>query len=81
MLDTLVHWHGPSSVRRRLLGDLALTCSGDFVAKNYTAGSIVLAGAGIEHRELVGLAEPLFSNVPDSNKAQHQSKYVGGDFR
>lgn len=63
------------------VGGLSADMLSDFVAKNYTAGSIVLAGAGIEHKELVSLAEPLFSNVPDSNKGQHQSKYVGGDFR
>lgn len=53
-----------------------------FVEDNYTAGSIVVAGAGIEHRELVSLAEPLFSGLPSTGaKSQPPSKYVGGDFR
>lgn len=64
------------------MGGLSADMLNDFVTDNYTAGRIVVAGAGMEHRELVSLAEPLFSGLPSSGKAQQPStKYLGGDFR
>jgi processing peptidase subunit alpha len=64
------------------VGGLSADMLNDFVTRNYTAGRIVVSGAGIEHRELVSLAEPLFSGLPSSGAGQQAaSKYLGGDFR
>ncbi|KAL6770558.1 MPPA1 [Auxenochlorella protothecoides x Auxenochlorella symbiontica] len=54
----------------------------DFLAENYTAPRIVLSGAGVDHQELAGLAEPLFSAVPGGPPAPSGgSAYTGGEFR
>lgn len=43
---------------------------------------MVLAASGVEHEELVALAEPLLSDVPEgSNAPIPKSIYTGGDFR
>jgi processing peptidase subunit alpha len=64
------------------VGGLSADMLNEFVTDNYTAGRIVVAGAGMEHKELVSLAEPLFSGLPSSGKAeQPPTKYLGGDFR
>lgn len=64
------------------VGGLNAEMLSSFFASNFTASSIVVAGAGIEHKELVSLAEPLMSGLQSSGKkAQPASKYVGGDFR
>ena len=53
-----------------------------FVSQNFTAPRIVVSAAGIPHKELVSLAEPLFSGLPQQQKPpQPSSTYVGGDFR
>ena len=55
-----------------------------FVAANYTAPRIVLAGAGIAHAELSGLGSPLLAAAlpPGAPRpAAPASAYVGGDFR
>ncbi|XP_075074831.1 mitochondrial-processing peptidase subunit alpha-like [Nicotiana tabacum] len=36
----------------------------EFVADNYTASRIVLAASGVEHEELLKVAEPLLSDLP-----------------
>ncbi|KAI3416957.1 Alpha-MPP (Inactive zinc metalloprotease alpha) (Mitochondrial-processing peptidase subunit alpha) [Psidium guajava] len=54
----------------------------EFVAENYTASRMVLAASGVEHEDLLSIAEPLLSDLPNvACPAQPESKYVGGDFR
>jgi len=43
---------------------------------------MVLAASGVEHEELVSIAEPLLSDLPKvSRPAEPISEYVGGDYR
>lgn len=50
--------------------------------ENYTAPRLVLAGAGVEHSELVNLAQDMLADAPAGKAAAKvPSKYVGGDFR
>ncbi|KAG6757087.1 hypothetical protein POTOM_037388 [Populus tomentosa] len=54
----------------------------DFVAENYTARRMVLAASGVEHEELVAIAEPLLSDLSDKKSpGEPESVYTGGDFR
>ena len=54
----------------------------EFVARNYTPDRMVLAGAGMMHSELLGVAEPLLSTLPGkSGGPEPSSTYVGGDYR
>ncbi|CAJ1937086.1 unnamed protein product [Sphenostylis stenocarpa] len=54
----------------------------EFVAENYTAPRIVLAASGVEHEELLSVAEPLLSDLPSvRHPAEPKSVYVGGDYR
>ncbi|KAI4329194.1 hypothetical protein L6164_021484 [Bauhinia variegata] len=54
----------------------------EFVAENYTAPRIVLAAYGVEHEELLSVAEPLLSDLPRVPRHEEpKSVYVGGDFR
>lgn len=63
-------------------GALSAEAVAEFVAENYTAGRIVLAGAGVEHGELVKLAEPLLGGVPAGAGApEGASSYTGGEAR
>ncbi|KAH6559619.1 hypothetical protein KP509_1Z000900 [Ceratopteris richardii] len=58
-----------------------------FVQENYTAPRIVLAASGVDHKELLSVAEPLLSTLPVSGPHTEEpyqvpvSKYVGGDWR
>ncbi|XP_059638273.1 mitochondrial-processing peptidase subunit alpha-like [Cornus florida] len=53
-----------------------------FVAENYTASRMVLAASGIEHEELLKIAEPLLSDLPSVPRPEEpKSVYVGGDYR
>lgn len=53
-----------------------------FVNEHYTGPRMVLSGAGVEHSELVGFAEPLLSQVPsDASIPEPPSQYIGGDWR
>ncbi|PKA59024.1 Mitochondrial-processing peptidase subunit alpha [Apostasia shenzhenica] len=53
-----------------------------FVAENFTAPRIVLAASGVEHEELVKLAEPLLSDLPKVARPEEpKSVYVGGEYR
>ncbi|KAG6536242.1 hypothetical protein ZIOFF_001293 [Zingiber officinale] len=53
-----------------------------FVSENYTAPRIVLATSGVEHEELVSLAESLLSDLPKVPRPQEpKSFYVGGEYR
>jgi len=54
----------------------------EFVAEHYTAPRMVLAASGVDHEELVLIAEPLLSDLPMvSCPEEPKSVYVGGDFR
>ncbi|KAF0916012.1 hypothetical protein E2562_000642 [Oryza meyeriana var. granulata] len=54
----------------------------DFLAENYTAPRIVLAAAGVDHDELVSIAEPLLSDMPSvTGPTKPKSSYVGGEYR
>ncbi|XP_008799765.1 mitochondrial-processing peptidase subunit alpha-like [Phoenix dactylifera] len=54
----------------------------DFVRENYTAPRMVLAASGVEHEELVSVAEPLLSDLPKVSRPEEpKSVYVGGDYR
>ncbi|KAF2931728.1 hypothetical protein DAI22_05g232600 [Oryza sativa Japonica Group] len=53
----------------------------EFVSENYTAPRMVLAASGIEHDELVSVAEPLLSDLPSVKRPEEpKSVYVGGDY-
>ncbi|XP_020262921.1 mitochondrial-processing peptidase subunit alpha-like [Asparagus officinalis] len=68
----------PESAINRLNSDILE----DFVAQNYTASRIVLAATGVDHSELVSIAEPLLSDLPKVPRPQEpKSVYVGGDYR
>ena len=50
--------------------------------ENYTAPRIVLAASGVDHQEIVSIAEPLLSDLPSVPRYEEPlSKYVGGEFR
>ncbi|GFY98388.1 mitochondrial processing peptidase alpha subunit [Actinidia rufa] len=54
----------------------------EFVSENYTAPRMVLAASGVEHEELVKIAEPLLSDLPIIPRPEEpKSVYVGGDYR
>lgn len=54
----------------------------EFVAENYTAPRMVLAASGVEHEELLSVAQPLLSDLPSGPRPEEpKSTYVGGDFR
>ena len=55
---------------------------GDFVASEFVPGKMVLAAAGVDHDELVGLAKTYFGALPASAPAAASSDaYVGGENR
>lgn len=50
--------------------------------ENYTAPRIVLAASGVEHDELLSIAEPLLSDLPSVPRPEEpKSVYTGGDYR
>ncbi|CAL5360444.1 unnamed protein product [Camellia sinensis] len=54
----------------------------EFVAENYTASWMVLAASGVEHEELLKIAEPLLSDLPSIRRREEPKfVYVGGDYR
>uniref|UniRef100_A0ACD5VP01 Uncharacterized protein n=1 Tax=Avena sativa TaxID=4498 RepID=A0ACD5VP01_AVESA len=54
----------------------------EFLAENYTSPRIVLAASGIDHAELVSVAEPLISDIPSATgTVKPKSVYVGGEYR
>lgn len=72
----------PLIVPESALGALSAGKLADFVARNYTAPRIALAGAGVAQDELVSLAQPLLEFLPKTGaEPQPKSTYVGGDFR
>ena len=43
---------------------------------------MVLAASGVEHEDLLKIAEPLTSDLPNvPRQAEPKSQYTGGDFR
>lgn len=43
---------------------------------------MVLAASGVEHEELLSVAQPLLSDLPSGPRPEEpKSTYVGGDFR
>lgn len=72
----------PLIVPESALAGLSASSLADFVARNYTAPRITLAGAGVSQADLVGLAQPLLDFLPKAApEPQPASTYVGGDFR
>ncbi|XP_010244405.1 PREDICTED: mitochondrial-processing peptidase subunit alpha-like [Nelumbo nucifera] len=68
----------PESALNRLNG----TILEEFVAEHYSAPRMVLAASGVEHEELVSIAEPLLSDLPSVLRPEEpKSVYVGGDYR
>ncbi|KAJ0977438.1 hypothetical protein J5N97_012912 [Dioscorea zingiberensis] len=54
----------------------------EFVAENYTAPRMVLAASGVNHEELVSIAESLLSDLPKVVCPEEpKSVYVGGEYR
>jgi processing peptidase subunit alpha len=52
------------------------------IQENYTAPRMVLAASGVEHEELLAVAEPLLADLPSVPRPEEpKSTYVGGDFR
>lgn len=50
--------------------------------ENYTAPRMVLAASGVEHEELLSIAEPLLSDLPSVPRpVEPKSVYTGGDYR
>lgn len=50
--------------------------------ENYTAPRLVLAASGVEHEELLSVAEPLLSDLPTVSRPEEpKSVYTGGDYR
>ena len=50
--------------------------------ENYTAPRMVLAASGVEHDELLYIAEPLLSDLPSTRPSEEpKSVYVGGEYR
>ncbi|KAI3890346.1 hypothetical protein MKX03_011695 [Papaver bracteatum] len=68
----------PEDAIERLNGDILEK----FVTENYTAPRIVLAAYGLEHEELLTIAEPLLSDLPSvPHPMEPESVYNGGEFR
>ncbi|KAH1033365.1 hypothetical protein J1N35_045539 [Gossypium stocksii] len=54
----------------------------DFILENFTASRMVLAASGVEHEELLSVAEPLLSDLSNVPRPQEpKSVYTGGDYR
>ncbi|XP_022723310.1 mitochondrial-processing peptidase subunit alpha-like isoform X2 [Durio zibethinus] len=68
----------PESALDRLDGSILE----EFITENYTGNRMVLAASGVEHEELLQIAEPLLSDLPAGPYPEEpKSVYVGGDFR
>ncbi|XP_074280897.1 mitochondrial-processing peptidase subunit alpha-like isoform X2 [Silene latifolia] len=54
----------------------------EFVMENYTAPHMVLVASGVEHEELLSIAEPLLSDLSSVPPLKEpRSAYLGGDYR
>lgn len=68
----------PEDAIERLNGDILEK----FITENYTAPRIVLSAYGLEHEELLTIAEPLLSDLPSvPHPMEPESVYNGGEFR
>ncbi|KAL0816122.1 hypothetical protein Bca101_072566 [Brassica carinata] len=53
----------------------------EFMTENFTVARMVLAASGVEHEELLQVAEPLTSDLPNvPRQVEPKSQYTGGDF-
>ncbi|KAJ7973755.1 mitochondrial-processing peptidase subunit alpha-like [Quillaja saponaria] len=72
----------PLLAQESAINRLNSTTLEEFVAENYTAPRIVLAASGVEHEELLSIAEPLLSDLPSVPRPEEpKSLYTGGDYR
>ncbi|THU52945.1 hypothetical protein C4D60_Mb10t09240 [Musa balbisiana] len=72
----------PLIARESVINRLDGTILEEFVADNYTAPRMVLAASGVEHEDLVSIAEPLLSDLPKvSHLEEPKSVYIGGEYR
>lgn len=53
----------------------------EFVKESYTGPRIVIAAAGVEHKALLSIAEPLFGSLPSTAAPHVPTRYKGGEFR
>jgi len=53
----------------------------DFVATNITGPRVVIAASGCDHKDLLAIAEPLFSTLPKVAAPEVPTTYGGGDMR
>lgn len=67
----------------RNLNKFGAQCLKDYANEFYTPSRMVLSGAGVDHDELVKLANKYFGDIPASsaNVATPASPYKGGDVR
>ena len=64
------------------IGNLSADTLHEFVSANFVPSKMVLAGAGVEHKALLNLAEPMLSTAQGgSGSPEPHSEYAGGDFR
>ena len=53
-----------------------------FLQNNFTAPRMVLSASGVNHIDLVAIAEPLFSDLPKITATPAPNfEYIGGDWR
>ena len=49
---------------------------------NFTAPRMVLSASGVDHTDLLAIAEPLFSDLPKvTSTVIPKFQYIGGDWR
>ncbi|PPS06557.1 hypothetical protein GOBAR_AA14104 [Gossypium barbadense] len=78
LLLEAIHSAAPESAVNTLNG----TVLEDFILENFTASRMVLAASGVEHEELLSVAEPLLSDLSNVPRPQEpKSVYTGGDYR
>lgn len=50
--------------------------------ENYTASRMILAASGVEHEELISIAQPLLSDLAKVPRPEvPKSVYVGGEYK
>ena len=53
-----------------------------FLQNNFTAPRMVLSASGVNHIDLLAIAEPLFSDLPKITATRAPNfEYIGGDWR
>ncbi len=67
----------PKSVISNLTPEIAR----EFVNELYTGSRMVLSAAGVDHTDLVRLADPLLAGVKPGSEGEPPSQYMGGDWR